>query len=112
MQPLPHHHDRWAGGRGEEESVKMDEGTRAGVQRVLLAEWIRRVLRKFVPPRWGLWIRFCHRPRAALVPRLPWAGLLMGLWPAAAEHALQFHQTAHLQGTARTALAAPGREKN
>ena len=26
-----------------------------------------------------------RRPRAALVPRLPWAGLLMGLWPSAEE---------------------------
>jgi hypothetical protein len=29
----------------------------------------------FVPPRWGLVLLMIRRPRAALVPRLPWAGL-------------------------------------
>ena len=33
-------------------------------------------------PRWGLDFLFAREPRAALVPRLPWAGLLVGLWPA------------------------------
>ncbi len=32
----------------------------------------------------GLCTFFVCDPRAALVPRLPWAGLLTGLWPSAA----------------------------
>jgi hypothetical protein len=29
---------------------------------------------------------YAREPRAALVPRLPWAGLFMGLWPARRKH--------------------------